>query len=107
MLRLKDSSVDPTGLKTETLLGVMVAQSIFSSHGFDCVMTSINDSRHAAKSRHYIGFAVDVRSKHLPSELKDGILAELRSALPGFDVLLEQRGTENEHFHMEYDPRRT
>lgn len=107
MLQLKDVSVDPTGLKIEMVLGLVIAETIFSAHGHDTVVTSINDGRHSAKSRHYIGFAVDLRSKHIhPPDVKDQILDKLKAGLPGYDVLLEGLGTPNEHYHLEYDPRR-
>ena len=105
-LSLKSSNVDPTGLKVEMLLGLFAAQSIFNDNGEDCIITSICDSRHAPKSKHWVGYAVDLRSKHLSSSSKNQIFSDLRNALPGYDVLLEQLATPNEHFHIEYDPSR-
>jgi hypothetical protein len=108
---LKSARVDPTGLKTEALLAYTIAQPLFLKRGFDCVITSINDSAHSARSRHWLGFAFDLRSKHLPEGVRDDIADELATALPGYDALLENKGdrdpeTGNEHFHIEYDPRR-
>jgi hypothetical protein len=106
MLRLKDSSVNPTGIKNEMMIALMVADEAMQSQKAVCVITSINDGRHSAKSRHYIGMAVDLRSRHLDDVGKMVVLNEMRSNLPGYDVLLEGKGTPNEHFHLEYDPRR-
>ncbi len=105
---LKDNSVDPTGMKVEALLGFVIAQGVMGDNGHAAIITSINDATHSPKSRHHIGLAFDLRSRNIQSAggSKEVVLRELKDALPGYDVLLEGRGTPNEHFHIEYDPRR-
>ena len=76
--------------------------------GAELLVTSVGDGRHGVRSKHYLGLAVDLRSRHLHPDEKDQVLAELRLALGDqFDVLLEDRGGPNEHFHIEFDPKVT
>jgi hypothetical protein len=70
-------------------------------------ITSANDGKHGMNSKHYSDSALDLRSKNLTEQQKDEIFLALHSELyrRGFDVLLEARGTDNEHFHVEVDPK--
>lgn len=77
------------------------------------VITAIYDGEHAANSKHYIGEAVDIRSKNFAPDVRARFRAELESALNShplataqgmgnhFRVLLEDLGTANEHFHVQ------
>ena len=69
----------------------------------EIVITSINDSTHSENSRHYRNEAIDIRSKNFPSrEVKRNFRAKYEEMLgPKFRVLLENEGTENEHFHTQ------
>lgn len=71
------------------------------------VITSANDSTHSANSYHYTDYAIDVRSKNLSQEQKGSILAGVKLRLAGlkYDVILESPGSENEHFHLEFNAR--
>jgi hypothetical protein len=73
----------------------------------DPVITAANDSRHMEGSYHYTGYALDVRSKNLEQVTKQEVLRELKMLLiaPQYDVVLELEGTENEHFHIEFNAR--
>jgi len=84
--------------------GAMVVESVFQRHGFECVVTSCNDSVHMEGSKHYTNEAFDVRSKHLPdAATKLIIFTEIKEALTkDFDFIFENEGTPNEHFHLEY-----
>ena len=69
----------------------------------DLVITSANDSRHKAGSKHYSNLAVDVRSKSFAdATIKTAFVAALKKELgPNFTVLYESAGTPNEHFHIQ------
>lgn len=82
-----------------------VVDGIFRSIERDCTITSANDSTHSATSLHSKDGAIDVRSKILTEAEKDWVLSEMKTRLnDGYDILLENRGKEQEHFHLEYDP---
>jgi hypothetical protein len=68
----------------------------------EVVLTSIHDSVHAPKSRHYTDEAVDLRSKSFSPLSKRKFREVLQTRLgPRFTVLLEGVGTPNEHFHVQ------
>lgn len=99
------------GLTPQLVIGIVVAEGVFSHYGRDCVVTSLNDSEHMKGSKHYEGNGVDFRVRHLDgndSDLKSDdlamaklIVSDLKDSLgQDFDVLLE-----GNHIHMEYDPK--
>ncbi len=97
------------GLSTEIFLAWVVAAQVFDEHGYDCVMTSGNDSHHNRGSRHYIGHAVDLRSRHIATlAIKRKIeedIQEILEPLGDFDFFLEAVGTDNEHYHLQFKPK--
>lgn len=104
-MKLKHS-VKINCIQPEVLVGHMIVDSVMSKHGVEAIWTSVNDSKHGKNSLHPEGLAIDYRSKHIdiPS-LKRKILKECQEALgPNFDFILEGLGTDNEHYHLEYDP---
>jgi hypothetical protein len=71
-----------------------------------CVVTSGRDGKHATNSLHYKDQALDFRTKHVPRARLNDLVSAIREALgPEFDVILESRGKENEHLHVEHDPK--
>jgi hypothetical protein len=71
------------------------------------VVTALRDGQHKEGSKHYFGFAVDLRTKDLYPTAKDEWFARLRAVLEpkGYDVLFEGRGQDWEHIHIEFDPK--
>ena len=73
----------------------------------DVVITSINDSTHSERSKHYVDEAIDIRSKNFEAWNKNAFVLEfsrylnLYYAEPKFTVLLEGLNTPNEHFHIQ------
>lgn len=84
---------------------VVTVNSVFIKAGYEFIITSANDGAHMVNSKHYSNEAFDFRSKHISTNLeKQNILTEIKSRLTGdFDVLLENVGTESEHYHLEHD----
>lgn len=107
---LKDTSVRPTGLTPQLMLGIFIVQSKFDERGVPFVVTSLNDGDHKAtsarhpRSLHYEGRAADIRlpSRYTNDAATDSaMLLTLRGALGrDYDVILEA-----DHFHLEYDPK--
>lgn len=72
------------------------------------VITSANDSKHQANSRHYSNEALDLRSKNFLSANKEPFRRLLEAQLnshpespDSFVVIFEGEGTDNEHFHVQ------
>ncbi len=70
----------------------------------DCIVTSVRNGTHATWSFHYKGRAIDCRANDLSKAVQQRILARLKAALPGFDVVLHGKGS-NIHYHIEWDPK--
>lgn len=82
----------------------IIANTIFEKHGYELIITSVNDSTHSVNSLHYKNKAFDARSKHIETEEKKlEILHELKEALPGFDILYENPDSPTQHYHLEHD----
>lgn len=101
-MRLK-SCVKVEGLAPEMVLGIMVASSVYANHGYRMVITSITDGTHSYTSLHYIGHAVDLRIREIPSDDLESIVGDMKRSLTNdYDVVLEK-----DHIHLEYQPKRS
>lgn len=70
----------------------------------DLTITSCIDGQHMEDSRHYIGQALDFRTKTLrePFRTCDRIKEEIEMKYPNkFKVLYENHGTANAHLHVQ------
>lgn len=69
----------------------------------ELMITSVNDSTHMENSKHYIDKALDLRSHNFKdSIIKHQFVGRLQFELGDkFTVLLEDEGTDNEHFHIQ------
>lgn len=97
-----------TDLYPQMVLGAIVVDGIMC-HGmgatYECVITSANDGKHSIISWHYKGRALDFRTKTYTGDLEMLVQTAKRALGPDFDVVLEDIGGENEHLHVEYDPK--
>lgn len=103
--------VKPTALieitKKEMYFASGVVEAVFADIGLSPVITSGSDSVHIRQSLHDIGQALDYRTKHVPQLTKNFIVKEIKKILDplGFDIMLEHEGKDNEHLHIEFDPK--
>jgi len=109
-LRFKDG-VSVRQLSTQQLFIMETVRDVMEVvAGVNCWVTSLNDGRHSFTSLHWSNAAVDFRSKHLPNlETKYNVLDAIRERFSPFgrdyDVILEDVGTDNEHYHVEWQPK--
>jgi len=101
-MRLKEG-VKIQGVRSELILGLMVADEVYKNAGYELTITSLMDGTHSATSLHYSGCAVDLRTRNISSdEQKKLIVVQMKQKLGiDFDVILESN-----HIHMEYQPRK-
>jgi len=100
--------VDIQSCTEETKAAFHVMARVFAEHGQEMVITSgAEPYPRLPGSKHPEGNAVDLRSKHMSISMKFSVLKSLRShpELQDFDILLENIQQEQEHFHVERDPR--
>jgi len=101
MIRVKDESVQVSQLSTGALLALIVADQVFTSYGYETVITSGNDGNHSYTSLHYNNDALDLRMRHVKESQKQEIAEEISLRLGlDWDVLLEI-----DHLHLEKQPR--
>lgn len=88
------------GVKAPILKAMGVVEEIMADYG-DVTVTSLLDGKHSEKSLHYVGLAMDLRTRHMTAEDVEGCARRLRLALgKDYDVVVEPS-----HLHLEHDPR--
>lgn len=94
------------GIRCELLTGLLVLDAAYRRNGVEMTVTSVTDGTHSLASLHYAGQAADIRTNDVDDAVVDAIALQARRDLPlDFDLLLEARGTPNEHLHLEYQPK--
>jgi hypothetical protein len=88
------------GLQPQMVVALLAAYHIWEQHGDLLTVTSCVDGKHSHTSLHYAGCALDFRTRDIKDqEIKT---MALKAALGNdFDVL-----DEDDHIHVEYQPRR-
>lgn len=81
----------------------ILVETVFKAMGAECIITSANDGKHRADSLHYVGFALDFRTRVLPDDRWHELYDKVRAALPDdYIVILEA-----DHLHIQYQHRST
>jgi hypothetical protein len=99
------AGVSLKNLKPQMLIALKIVEQEYDKFGTTTVITSGNDGKHKVGSKHYLGEALDFRTKTvgLARQLVQAIWEKLNPI--GFDVLFEDEKGPNEHMHVEYDPK--
>ena len=100
MVEFKDGvSVD--GIKKEIITLIAILNCYFYLRiGKPLVITSCTDGKHMKGSKHYSGYAIDIRTRHLNvQEIEKLIIWFKNSYDKEYDIVLEK-----DHIHVEYDP---
>ena len=88
------------GVQSELAAALPVIASCYHSLDYDCIYTSVCDGVHSANSLHYVGLAVDCRTRHLRTAHIRDIADLIEDALGNdWDVVVE-----SDHIHVEFDP---
>lgn len=95
------SGVRLTGIQPQMVLAAIICEGVYKKYGVEFVITSGIEGKHSGTSRHYLGFAIDARTRDFsPSDLKK-VESDLKDALGDeFFVLFE-----GNHFHISFKPR--
>lgn len=99
-IQLKDG-VSLAGIKPEMQHVLIVADRIWSQHGKPLTITEYMGGGHSPRSRHYAGYALDMRSRIFGEPEKVVVVRKLKAELgKDYDVINHPT-----HFHVEYDPK--
>jgi len=89
------------GLRTEILLAVMIADSVYKRHSKELVITEGTGGKHGHGSLHYVGQAIDIRTNYFTKEQTELVASEIKEALnEQYDVVIEKT-----HMHIEFQPK--
>jgi hypothetical protein len=101
MIRCKDS-VRFAILRSEIYNLFPGLTVMFARQGVDCWITCGTEA-HGPDDPHTNGYAIDIRSKHLPTlDAKYKLLDQMRVfCAEKYTILLENVGLEQEHFHIQ------
>jgi hypothetical protein len=96
-------------LRRETLLGLIIVDTVFQAHDVECVLTEFQrDPREGKPSLHPDGWAFDIRANHMTERQRFDVSDALERAMSdqdgGWDIVLHGKGA-NIHFHCEYQPK--
>jgi len=103
MLRFK-AGVSLQGIQPEIVATFQTVEAAFAPK--EAVVTSAKDGRHKRGSLHFSGNAIDLRVRHLVEGEAVRIHLTIKTALTDeYDVLHEYIGTDDEHIHIEFQPK--
>lgn len=109
-MRLK-AGVSLQGLEPQMVLVAVIVEDIYRKHdpAYEVWITSGNDGTHGLDSLHKrdgMCRALDFRTKDYVGCNKNQLKDEIKLALGDeFDVVYEHPGGDQEHIHVEYDPK--
>lgn len=101
MVQFKDGvSVD--GIKKETITLIGILNYYFVTYiDKPLVITSCTDGKHMKNSKHYSGYAIDIRARHLTPFEVNNLLSWFKEYHDKkYDIVVEK-----DHIHVEYDPK--
>lgn len=100
MIKIKEGA-KLNGLQPQMVIALVVASAVYSSYNVDCVLTEGTGGKHGRGSLHYIGNAIDLRTRDLGVSVRSRVADEIREALgEQYDVVLE-----SDHIHIEFQPK--
>lgn len=89
-----------TGLQPIMVMAAIVINDVYQRNGQELVITSAVDGVHSKHSRHYLGYALDLRTRYFDKHHIPAIVDALREAL-GDDYYVK---AESDHIHVSFKP---
>ncbi len=89
-------------IKPEMVTALIVIEAIYLKYGVELVVTACTDGKHSKGSLHYVGYAIDTRTRNfLTDDIINQVADDIREALTDeFDVVVE-----SDHLHIEFQPK--
>lgn len=94
------------GIRPEMAIAHIEVMFVYHKLGFDCVFTEGTGGKHSRASLHYVGQAIDYRVKNVPRNRWEELARLIKESLNDeFDVVLETSVKDQEHIHVECQPK--
>lgn len=95
------AGVSVVGIQKETITLIAILNCYFFLRvGKPLVITSCTDGNHMKNSKHYSGYAIDIRTRHLNAqEIEKFVIWFKNTNDKMYDIVVEK-----DHIHVEYDP---
>ena len=95
-------NVNLEGVSPEIAVALTVVSWVYWQYCEQITVTSCKDGKHSRASLHYIGHAIDLRTKDMSKQMAEAISNDIRERLGlQFDVVKEK-----DHIHIEFQPKR-
>ena len=104
MIKIKEG-VDISGCSAPILIALIKTEGIYSEKGYACTVISASEHtvRHAPRSPHCQGNAIDIRIKTVPKEDRAELVRKIRASVgSSYLVVREGPSPENEHLRIQY-----
>ena len=88
------------GIKPEMVVALMVIEPILEQYGQECVVTAVRDGKHSKNSKHYLGYAVDLRSWVLSRDNTASNCASAIQTALGGEYFVQ---AESDHIHAQFN----
>lgn len=99
-MQLKNG-VKISGIDTELLMVIFIADGIYTRNKQIMTITSILDGKHSTNSLHYEGRAFDIRTHDKSEAVNKHLFNELKRELDFIcDIVFEK-----DHIHVEFQPK--
>ncbi len=87
-------------LEKPARMALNVVGMVLDQNGIDLYVTSTDEGNHSKGSLHYANLAFDMGIKGVTQKMIDDIRKHLNGNVKKYDVI-----DENDHIHIEYDPK--
>jgi len=103
MIRIK-KGVRVIGVRPELAFILPVVDGVYGRFGVsECWVTSVTEGEHSENSRHYLGAAMDLRTRNVPICSRVDLKNALQDALGTNDWFVLMHST---HIHVELKPKK-
>ena len=96
-----DRGAKVNGIQPEMILAFVIIASVYDNYGVKCVITEGTGGKHSEGSLHYVGLALDFRTRDMTDKMAEVLVMKIKEALGDqYDVVLEK-----DHIHVEFQPK--